>query len=221
MATPTERPLRIETNVVGALQENCYLVVDASTQRAVLVDPGSEGERLVHAVQASGAALDAIWLTHAHVDHVLGIAAVKRAWNVPIHLHPLDRPLYDRAELSARMYGLPFEPLPPPERALADGDTLTVGSLSFDVMHAPGHAPGHVVIHGHGVAFVGDCLFMGSVGRVDLPLSVPTDLTRSLERIAELPDDTVVYSGHGPATTIGHERRTNPFLNGGARVLRG
>jgi glyoxylase-like metal-dependent hydrolase (beta-lactamase superfamily II) len=213
--------LNITTHVVGALQENCYLVIDDAARQGVLVDPGGEGERLVQAVRASGAELQAVWLTHAHVDHVLGVAAVKRAFDVPVFMHPLDRPLYDRAELSATMYGLPFEPLPAPDRALADGDVLTVGSFDFAVMHAPGHAPGHVVIHGHGVAFVGDCLFMGSVGRVDLPLSVPTDLTRSLARIAELPEDTVVYPGHGPSTTVGRERRTNPFLNGGARVLRG
>lgn len=212
---------RVAGHVVGALQENCYLVVDPVTSRAALVDPGAEGERLVRAVEASGATLEAIWLTHAHVDHVLGVAAVKRAWDVPIYLHPLDRVLYDRTEVMAQMFGLPYDEPPPPERELAEGDVLTVGSLSFDVMHTPGHAPGHVTIHGHGVAFVGDCLFRGSVGRVDLPFSVPTDLTRSLDRIAALPEETVVYSGHGPATTIGQELRSNPFLNGGARVLRG
>ena len=217
----TEVAPQVTGHVVGAFDETCWLVLDPATSRAVLVDPGAEGERLVRAVEASGATLDAIWLTHAHVDHVLGIAAVKRVWDVPIYMHPLDRPVFDRTELMAQMFGLPFDQPPLPERELAEGDVLTLGPLSFDVMHTPGHAPGHVTIHGHGVAFVGDCLFRGSVGRVDLPFCVPQDLTRSLERIAALPDDTVVHPGHGPETTIGHERRTNPFLNGGARVLNG
>jgi glyoxylase-like metal-dependent hydrolase (beta-lactamase superfamily II) len=213
--------VRVTAHVVGPLEENCYLVVDEATRHAALVDPGAEGERLAAAVRDSGAELQAIWLTHAHMDHVGGIAAVKRAFDVPVYLHPLDRPLYDRAEQAAALYGLRLEAPPAPDYPLAEGDVLTLGALRFAVMHAPGHAPGHVVLHGHGVAFVGDCLFMGSVGRVDLPFSVPQDLTRSLERIAALPEDTLVYAGHGPATSIGRERRTNPFLNGGARVLRG
>ena len=203
---------------VGAFQENTYLVVDESTKRAVLIDPGDEGERLIAAVRDRGATLDAIWLTHAHVDHVGGIAEVKRQWNVPVFLHPADRPLYDSAAEHGAVFGLVVESPPPPDRELADGDVLTVGSLSFDVMHAPGHAPGHVVIHGNGVAFVGDCLFAGSIGRTDLPLSNAPQLARTLERIAAMPPETVVYSGHGPATTIGRERVSNPFLNGMARV---
>ena len=212
--------MRVETFVVGAFQENTYLLVDDQSQRCVLVDPGDEGARLVRAIEASGTELEAIWLTHAHVDHVGGIARVKQRFPAaPIYLHPADRPLYDRAAQQAAMYGLPFDTPPAPDRELADGDTLHVGSRAFSVMHAPGHAPGLCVIHGHGIAFAGDLLFAGSIGRTDLPLSNGAAMAESLERIAALPDETVVYSGHGPATTIGEERRTNPFLNGIARVV--
>ena len=207
------------TEVVGAFQENCYLLVDPAAPASVLIDPGDDGETLVSLVERAGAPLEGIWLTHAHVDHVGGIAAVRRRWNVPIHLHPLDEPLYRAAARQAAMYGLRFEDPPPVDRSLGDGDELRVGTLAFSVMHAPGHAPGHVVFHGHGLAFVGDCLFAGSVGRTDLPLSNPRDLVTSLERITALPEETVAYPGHGPATTIAEELRSNPFLTGAARIV--
>ncbi|HXY32122.1 MAG TPA: MBL fold metallo-hydrolase [Gemmatimonadaceae bacterium] len=199
---------------VGAFQENTFLVVDETTGHAVLVDPGADADRLIAAVRASGASLDGIWLTHAHVDHVGAIAAIKRVWNVPVRLHPLDRPLYDAAAEHGRVFGVQVEAPPSPELSVAGGDRVQVGTLTFDVMHVPGHSPGHVVYHGHGVAFAGDCLFAGSIGRTDLPLSDPAVFGRSLERICALGDDVVIYPGHGPETTIGAELRTNPFLAG-------
>jgi hydroxyacylglutathione hydrolase len=211
----------VQSRVVGPFEENCYLVVDPATDAAALVDPGDEGDRIVEMVRESGARLEAVWLTHAHLDHIGAIADVTRVWNVPVYLHPADLPVFDFAPQAARMYGLPFEPQPRPTDAFAEGQTLTLGDLRFTVMHAPGHAPGHVVIHGHGIALVGDCLFYGSVGRTDLPLSSPRDLTASLARIVQLPEETVAYPGHGPETTVGRERTHNPFLNGGARVLGG
>lgn len=210
--------MRIESYTVGALQENCYLIVDEDARRAVLVDPGAEGERLVAAVEASGATLDAIWLTHAHLDHVGGIAAVKRRWDVPVHLHPADEPLYRVADRQAAMYGLPFDPPPAADRALSEGDELRCGSLSFRVMHTPGHSPGLCIFVGEGVALAGDLLFAGSVGRTDLPLSDPAQMRESLARLDAVAAGTVVYPGHGPATTIAEERRSNPFLSGAARV---
>jgi hydroxyacylglutathione hydrolase len=204
---------------VGAFQENCYLVVEPGGSRCAIVDPGAEPERIIRAVERTGATPDGIWLTHAHLDHVGAISGLRRRWEIPVYLHPFDEPLYAMASRQAAMYGLPFEQPEPADRALGDGDVLELGDLRFQVFHAPGHAPGHVVIHGHGVAFVGDCLFAGSIGRTDLPLSNPKDLARSLERIAALPEDTVVYSGHGPVTTIGEETRSNPFLTGLARIV--
>lgn len=217
------RAVRPEVHAVtvGAFQENCYLVVDPATRRAALVDPGAEGERIVAMVRAANVQLDAIWLTHAHLDHVGAIADVTRVWDVPVHLHPLDQVTYELAPRAAAMYGLPWTPQPPTSASFAEGEALVLGDLRFTVWHCPGHAPGHVVLHGHGIALVGDCLFYGSVGRTDLPGSNPKDLTTSLQRIATLPPETQVLSGHGPSSTIARELAENSFLNGGARVLGG
>jgi glyoxylase-like metal-dependent hydrolase (beta-lactamase superfamily II) len=214
-----EIAVKVQTLTVGAFQENCYLLVDDRTNRAVIVDPGSEGNRLVDAIDKSGATLDAIWITHAHVDHVGAIASIKQRWDVPVYLHPLDRRLYEAAGRQAQVYNVPFEEPPPPDREFAEGEHLKVGDVELEVMHAPGHSPGHVVIHGDGIALVGDCLFAGSIGRTDLPFSNPPQLAATLERISALPPETVVYPGHGMDTTIGEERVSNPFLNGSARIV--
>ena len=211
--------MRVETFTVGPFQENTYLVIDEATMTSVFVDPGEEGDRLVAAARRAGVRIDAIWVTHAHLDHVGGIAAIKRAVDVPVYLHADDAPLYRIADRQAAAYGLAMEAPPEPERTLVEGQELTLGDLRFTVLHAPGHAPGHVVIHGEGVAFCGDCIFAGSIGRTDLPLSDGRRLAASLARIAELPPDTILYPGHGPATTLAEELRTNPFLNGSARVV--
>ncbi len=210
----------VSSFTVGPFEENCYLLVDEDSRDAVLVDPGDEGDLIVSEVKASGARLRAIWLTHAHLDHIGGIAAVLREWKVPVYLHPLDQRLYDDSPNHAAAYGVPFEMPPAPDRELAEGDQLAVGSHRFAVLHVPGHAPGHVAFYGHGMLFGGDVLFAGSVGRTDLPLSNPADLERSLERLATLPPETQLYSGHGAETTIGVELMSNPFLTGVARVVR-
>jgi hydroxyacylglutathione hydrolase len=205
----------VTTLTVGPFEENCYLVVDdgSPARDAALIDPGDEGPRILREVERVKARVGAIWLTHAHLDHIGGVAAVRDVWNVPIHLHPLDRPLYDAGALQAAHYGVPFDQPPPPDAVLAEGDVLAVGALRFTVLHVPGHAPGHVAFLGEGAVFGGDCLFAGSVGRTDLPLADAAAFGVSLGRLAQLAPAIAVYPGHGPATTIGGERRTNPFLH--------
>lgn len=197
---------------VGPIEENCWLVVDETTREAVLVDPGDEAERLLAAVDAEGATLVGIWLTHAHFDHIGAIAELHRLRRVPVWLHPLDRSLYNAAVTSARLFGLEIEQPPAPDHDLAEGDVLKLGANVFTVMHTPGHSPGHVGFMGDGVLLGGDCLFAGSVGRTDLPLSDSTVFQRTLERLANLPLSVRVLPGHGPATTIARERGSNPFL---------
>jgi hydroxyacylglutathione hydrolase len=212
--------VRVQSRTVGPFEENAYLVIDETTNGAVLIDPGAEPETLIDMVDASGAVIDAIWLTHAHLDHIGGIVGVRKKWKVPVYLHAADLPLFVRAEQQAAMYGLPFEQPEEPDYYIADGDTLRVGNIDFGVMHTPGHAPGHVVFRHENTMFGGDLLFAGSIGRTDLLFADPLRMEESLARICELDDDIKVHPGHGPSTTIGRERATNPFLNGAARIVR-
>lgn len=202
----------------GQFAENCYLVIDEATAECAIVDPGEEADLIGHKLAAAGVTPVAIWLTHAHVDHVLGVARLKQETGVPVYLHPADRMLYEHVAEQAFAFGMRAERLPPPDRELAHGDVLSVGGLALRVRHAPGHSPGSVVFEGHGVAFAGDVLFQGSIGRTDLPGGDFETLLRSIEHeLLTLPDSTIVYSGHGPETTVGHERRANPFLTGAHR----
>lgn len=198
----------------GAFAENCYLVIDEQTRQCAVVDPGQEAGLILHKIEQEGAQAVAIWLTHAHVDHVLGVAEIARKTEAIVWLHPADRQLYDAVAEQASWFGLAApEEQPVPDREMVPGQQVQVGGLRFDVRHAPGHSPGSVCLAGHGVVFSGDVLFAGSIGRTDLPGGDFETLIASIEReLLSLPDDTIVYSGHGPETTIGRERRTNPFL---------
>lgn len=203
----------------GQFLQNCYLVADPETGDAAVVDPGEEAELFLRRLRTEGWTARAIWLTHAHLDHVLGVGRVAEATGAPIYLHPADRPLYDGLGEQGAWMGLRPTPPPPPDHTLADGDRLTVGAVTFEVRHVPGHSPGSVALVAPGIAIVGDALFAGSIGRTDLPGGdTQTLLTSIRERLLSLPDETVVYAGHGPETTIGHERRTNPFLTGEVRI---
>ena len=206
--------------VLGPFQENSYVVTDPASGATAIVDPGADGDRLVAEIERLKHDVVAIWVTHAHVDHLGAIATVKRRWNVPVYLHPLDQPLYRVGGRQAQLYGIPYEEPPAPDREFREGQDVELGALKVSVMHTPGHSPGHVVLHADGKALVGDCLFAGSVGRTDLPFSNAEHLEASLARIAALPAETVIYPGHGDTSTIGEERISNPFLNGTARLVR-
>jgi glyoxylase-like metal-dependent hydrolase (beta-lactamase superfamily II) len=209
----------VETLTVGPLEENAYLAIDPVTREAVLVDPGAEPERLLTWIAAANVSLRAIWLTHAHFDHIGGVAGVTRVHDVPVHLHPLDLPVYARGEQSAARYGLPFDVPAAPSHELVEGQQLSVGQSTFTVWHVPGHAPGHVIFLSDDVMLGGDLLFAGSIGRVDLPGCDPAAMQASLERLRDLADTVVVYPGHGEPTTIGREKTSNPFLRGVARLV--
>ena len=197
----------------GQFVENCYLVIDEDARACAVIDPGEQAGLILHALRASGATPAGIWLTHAHLDHVLGVPRLAAETGAPVFLHPADRPLYDAVPDQAAWFGLEADPLAPPDRTLAAGDRLRVGGLELEVRHAPGHSPGHVVFVAPGAVFGGDVLFQGSIGRTDLPGGDLDALRESIAReLLVLPDSTIVYPGHGPATTIGAERRTNPFL---------
>jgi len=210
--------VKVVTIPNGRFAENCYLVIDEPSRECAIVDPGEEAGLIAHKLAAAGVTPVGIWITHAHVDHVLGVPRLKADTGAPVYLHPADRILYDHAPEQAAAFGMRAEALPEPDRALAAGDVLRVGGLEFRVRHAPGHSPGSVVFEGQGAAFVGDVLFQGSIGRTDLPGGDFQTLLQSIEReLLPLPDSTIVYSGHGPETTVGRERSTNPFLTGAYR----
>jgi len=211
--------LTLQQLTVGPLQENCWLLADTVSGKAVLVDPGDESEALLAAVDATGCTLDAIWLTHAHFDHVGGVAGVIAARPVSIWVHPADAVFYANAASNAARWDVVIDNPPPADRELAEGDRMQLGEYHFDVWHLPGHAPGHVAFIGHGLCFSGDVLFAGSIGRIDLPLCDPSAMHQSLMRMATLSPETRVFPGHGVSTTIGRELESNPFLRGAARPL--
>lgn len=203
----------------GQFAENCYLLGDTGTREAVIIDPGEESAKFLAELSAKGWRLQAIWLTHAHIDHIMGVGAVQRATGAPIHLHPLDRPIYDALPQFGSWMGMRLEPAPPPQFELGPGQVLRVGMTDFTVRFTPGHSPGSVSFHGPGMIFGGDVLFNGSVGRTDLPGGDSATLMTTIQsEFLSLPDSTVIHSGHGPQTTVGVERLTNPFLTGAYRL---
>ncbi len=208
--------LEIVTLPNGQFAENCYLLADRATRQAIMIDPGEEPRLFLAELDTRGWALSAIWLTHGHIDHILGVKAVKDATGVPVYLHPADRTLYHNLPRQAELWlGAEIEPPPAPDEPLSDGQRLLLGAHEFTVRHTPGHSPGSVSFVGTGCVFGGDVLFNGSIGRTDLPGGDLGTLMHSLHSVfMALPDSTIVYSGHGPETTIGVERMTNPFLTG-------
>jgi glyoxylase-like metal-dependent hydrolase (beta-lactamase superfamily II) len=202
---------------VTPLQQNCTLLWCEKTRKAAVVDPGGDLGRIRDAIAQSGVTVEKIILTHGHIDHAGGAAELREELRVQIEgPHEADRFLLDRLEETGRGYGIPARPVTP-DRWLDEGDTVTVGELTLDVLHCPGHSPGSVVFvsKDQRFALVGDVLFQGSVGRVDLPGGDGKALLRSIkDKLLPLGDDIAFICGHGPMSTIGQERQTNPFLQG-------
>lgn len=214
MANGAAGEIVVQSFTGGAFAENCYLLRCARTHDAILVDPGAAVGELLDAARRAGARVVAIVLTHAHLDHVEGVARAKRETGAPILLHPEDAELYRAAPIQAQWFGVQLEALPPVDGPLQIGEPVRFGDCSLEVRFTPGHAPGHVILVGDGMAVTGDCVFAGSIGRTDLPGGSLQQLMRSIrEEILTLPDETVLHSGHGPDTTVGHERASNPFLS--------
>jgi hydroxyacylglutathione hydrolase len=201
---------------VGPLAENTYIVAHAASGMAAVIDPGEEGEEILRQLSTRGLTLDKILLTHGHFDHVGGVRALKERTGANVYVHPdeVDRML--GAPRQGAMFGLGVPKPPAPDVLVKEGDIVPFADQEFRVLHTPGHTPGHVTFVAGGLAFVGDLIFAGSIGRTDLPGGSHEELLRSVRRkIFTMPDETILFPGHGPATTVGEEKRTNPFFTGG------
>jgi glyoxylase-like metal-dependent hydrolase (beta-lactamase superfamily II) len=199
----------LKTLAVGPLETNCHIVWDEASKLAMVIDPGDEPDRIMD--YAEGLEIKYIVLTHAHFDHAGAVPEIKQATGAAIALHPGDMEAYRSVSEQAAFWGFQSDPMPEPDIMLDEGDKLALGALSFKVLHTPGHSPGCICLLGEGVLFSGDTLFKGSVGRTDLPGGDMEQLKASFRRLLELPPETRVLPGHGPASTISEESRFNVF----------
>ncbi len=201
--------------VVGPFASNCYIVGSETGQRGMIIDPGAEAKLILKTVGDSGLKIELIVVTHAHIDHIGALAAVKEATGARFAIHEAEASasLGMFSRMLSTMTGGSFSQPPKPDRLLKDGDNVEFGDLSFKVLHTPGHSPGGISLYGHGILFSGDTLFKYGIGRTDFPGCSYEQIMDSIHnKLMVLPVDTVVYPGHGPATTIGKEKRGNPFL---------
>ncbi len=207
--------LLLTTEVVGPLQVNCYIVACPQTLKALVIDPGEEGEKILAAVRQQGWQVEAVVNTHGHFDHVGANRAVHAATGCQLLIHGDDLPFLERAATHAQIYGLQTTPAPPPTRLLEDGERIACGTLEAEVIHVPGHSPGGIALRIGSHLFVGDILFADSIGRTDLPGGNHQQLVAGIRsRLWPLPAATIVHPGHGPDTSIGRERRDNPYVGG-------
>ncbi|MGD2177365.1 MAG: MBL fold metallo-hydrolase [Anaerolineae bacterium] len=204
----------LHTIPAGMNRTNCYIVGCEETHRGAVIDPGGEGQKIVQEIERSGLEIQYVLVTHAHFDHIGGIADVIDATAAKLALHPNERPLLE-AGGGASIWGLKMKPSPPPDIELYQGQLITLGALNLEVLFTPGHSPGGVTFYeaAEGVAFDGDLLFSNGIGRTDLLGGDRETLMRSIKEVLfALPDDTVIYPGHGPKTTVEREKRTNPWI---------
>jgi glyoxylase-like metal-dependent hydrolase (beta-lactamase superfamily II) len=208
----------LEMLTVGPFQENCYIVGDEEAGVGAIIDPGEEAARIAMAVEQTGLDIGSIIITHAHIDHVGAVVALVDEYACPVLMHAEAEPMLGQLPTQAMMMGMRFGKLPTVDRHVGDEEVLEVGDIRLRPLYTPGHAPGHLAfyVEDRDLVLSGDALFAGSVGRVDLPGGSMEVLMRSIEeQLLTLPNETVVYPGHGPQTTIGNERASNPFLQGG------
>jgi len=202
---------------VGPLQVNCFVVACQRTREAMVIDPGEDGPRILQLAESNGYQVKKIVNTHGHFDHIGANQPVKEATGAVLMMHEADLPLLQNARNHAQAYGLTVSPSPDPDKFLNEGDIFSVGEQSFSIFHVPGHSPGSICLLSDGHLFVGDVLFAGSVGRTDLPGGDFDALIEGVrEKLFRLPAETIVHPGHGPDTTIGREKQTNPFVGDGA-----
>ncbi len=200
--------------IVGPLQVNCFILADEKTKEAVVIDPGDDAQAILKIIKEKDLKVKYVVNTHAHFDHVGANKAIKEATGAELLLHEADAPLLAAAANQSRSFGMDPVSSPAADRYVEQGDVLSAGEVSLKVLHTPGHSPGGISLLENGMVFTGDALFAGSIGRTDFPGGDLMTLIRSIRtQLMVLPDDTKVFSGHGPATTIGEERRENPFLN--------
>jgi glyoxylase-like metal-dependent hydrolase (beta-lactamase superfamily II) len=207
-------PHRLLTLPLGPIQTNCYVIADVETRTAVVIDPGDEADQVLDVLRKNGWTLQHVLLTHAHFDHIGAVAEIVAATGAPLAIHPKELPLL-RVKGGATLFGLDIPAPPAPAQLLEPGQVITCGALTFEVLFVPGHTPGHVAFYcpQAGAVFSGDVLFQDGIGRTDLPGGDYPTLMRSIKEVLlRLPSATVVYSGHGPATTLAAEQQGNPFL---------
>ena len=208
--------VKVLSETVGPFSENSYFLVEPRSREAVAIDPGDEPERLLAVVRENGLKVLYILNTHGHLDHVGAVARLKEETGAPFYIHRNDLPFVEALAEQAQMFGLVPPPIPSVDGYLEEGQIITFGNpgVPVEVIETPGHSPGSVTFHVGGFLVAGDVLFQDSIGRTDIPGGDTATLLRSIhEKLLVFPDNTAVYPGHGPATTIGRERRMNPFLS--------
>ena len=204
----------VEKLVVGLFETNCYIVGSESDKQGMIIDPGGKAKQILKKVEGLGLDIKLILLTHGHIDHTGALKAVKEATGAEVAVHGDDAESLGKQPFGI-VLGLFYPAPPPPDRLLKEGDSIDVGDFHFEVLHTPGHSQGGICLLGEGVVFSGDTLFNHSIGRTDLPGGSYDKLMTSIQtKLMTLPDNTVVYPGHGGETTIGAERRGNPYLQG-------
>ncbi|MDQ4026979.1 MAG: MBL fold metallo-hydrolase [Actinomycetota bacterium] len=206
----------LDHHVVGPLSCNCYVVGDPLTHQAIVIDPGDDADVLAEGISRKRLVVEAIVATHAHFDHIVAAQRLRELTGAPFYLHDSDRFLLDWMQTSGRLVlGVELPPPPAVDTAVAEGDVLVAGSAKLEVVHTPGHSPGSISLVAENAIFSGDTLFAGSVGRTDLPGGDTETLLRAIAgKLFPLDEKLPVYPGHGPATTLEHERRHNPFVRG-------